>query len=303
VSTKPVYFYRVTAVNSCGESARSAEEESKTPPPIGTGGNKPGLRSGRGWIYYSEDALLAHFDWFERLHGWFPQVLVSRTALSPGHKVVDMAYSTDATMTFKNVVVPRSGLYTVDWRYAFNFGAFPGVRNREMGLEVDGKVIATTERFPITGSFFTYRHSFLQVRLHKDRNEVIIFAVSHHGVPRLDVMRITPAAASVPSAPSNLTVTAGNATATLNWTASGSGHPTAYAIYRGTMSDGEANTPIATVTGTTTTFTDTGLRNGTTYFFYVAATNSVGVSPDSNEVSATAAAPVLSTRPLRPWIV
>ena len=287
LSTKPVYFYKVTAVNSCGESARSSEEASKTPPPIGTGGNNPGVPSGRGRIYYCKDALLAHFDWFERLNGWFPQVLVSRTAVSPGHRVVDMAYSALGTMTFKNVIVPKSGLYTVDWRYAFNSGAFPGVRNREMGLEVNGKVITTTERFPITGSFFVYWHSFLQVRLDKGRNEIIMFAVSQHGVPRLDEMRVTPAAASVPSAPTGLAVTAGNATATLHWTASKSGHPTEYEIYRGTMSDGEANTPIGTVSGTTTTFTDTGLRNGTTYFYNVAAVNHVGISPDSNEVSVT----------------
>jgi hypothetical protein len=287
LSTKPIYFYEVTAVNSCGESARSAEEASKTPPPIGTGGNNPGVPSGRGRIYYCKDALLAHFDWFEALKGWFPEVLGSSGAISPGHNVVDMAYSTQGTMTFKNVIAPRSGLYTIDWRYAFDFGAFPGVWNREMGLEVDGRVIATTERFPITGNFDTYRHSFLQARLHKGRNVVILFAVSHHGVPRLDEMRITPAAASVPSAPTNLKVTAGNAHATFRWTASKSGHPTVYTIYRGTISDGEANTPIGTVSGTTTTFTDTGLQNGTTYFYNVAAINRVGISPDSNEVSVT----------------
>jgi hypothetical protein len=84
----------------------------------------------------------------------------------------------------------QSGLYTVDWRYAFAFGAFPGVRNREMGLEVDGRV--------------------------------------------------------------------------------------------------ESGTPVGTVSGTTTTFTDTGVRSGTTYFYDVAARNRVGVSPDSNEVSLTA---------------
>ena len=287
LSTKPVYFYKVTAVNSCGESARSSEEASKTPPPIRTGGDSPGVPSGRGRIYYCQDALLAHFDWFEKLNGWFPQVLVSRTAVAPGHRVVDMAYSALGTMTFKNVTVPRSGLYTVDWRYAFSFGEFPGVRNREMGLEVDGKVITTTERFPITGSFSVYQHSFLQVRLDKGRNEITMFAVSKHGVPRLDEMKVTPAAASVSGAPANLTATAGNATATLHWTASKSGHPTEYEIYRGTMSDGEANTPIGTVSGTTTTFTDTGLRNGTTYFYNVAAVNHVGISPDSNEVSVT----------------
>jgi Fibronectin type III domain len=287
LSAKPVYFYQVTAVNSCGESARSAEDASKTPPPVGTGGNTPGVRSGRGWVYYGKDALLAHFDWFEVLSGWFPQVLDSAGSISAGHRVVDMAYSAEGTMSFNNVVVPKSGLYTVDWRYAFAFGEFPGVRNREMGLEVNGNVVTMTERFPITGSFDAYKHSFLQVHLRKGKNSIVMFAVSHHGVSRVDQMTITPAAASVPGAPANLRATGGNARATLRWTGSKSGHPTSYTIYRGTMSDGEVSTPIATVSGTTTTFADTGLRNGTRYFYIVAANNRVGISPDSNEVSVT----------------
>ncbi|MCW2942991.1 MAG: coagulation factor 5/8 type domain protein [Actinomycetia bacterium] len=69
--------------------------------------------------------------------------------------------------------------------------------------------------------------------------------------------------------------------------ASTSGSPTSYSVYRGTKSDGEAITPIGTTNGTTTTFTDTGVSNGTTYFYAVAANNGVGVSPDSNEVSTT----------------
>ena len=96
---------------------------------------------------------------------------------------------------------------------------------------------------------------------------------------------MTPATASVPSGPTNLTVTPGSAGATLNWTASTSGSPTSYSIFRGTATDGEAVTPVGTVSGTTTTFTDTGLTNGKTYFYNVAANNSVGVSPDTNEVS------------------
>jgi titin len=73
----------------------------------------------------------------------------------------------------------------------------------------------------------------------------------------------------------------------LRWTASTSGNPSSYRIYRGTKSDGEATTPIATVGGTVTTFTDTGLKNGTTYFYFVDAVNAVGGSPNSNEVSVT----------------
>jgi chitodextrinase len=289
LSSTPIYFYEITAVNSSGESGRTAEDASKTPPPIGTGGNVPGVASGNGEIYYCKDALLGGFDWFQTLTGWFPQVLGSSAALSPGGRVVDMAYSTKGTMTFTNVVVPSAGLYTVDWRYAFQSGLFPGVNNRQMGLSVNGTVITTTERFPITGSFETYQHSALQVQLRAGVNSITQFAVTDHGVSRVDELTVTPATASVPSGPTNLVATASGTTATLSWTRSASGSPTSYSIYRGTRSDGEAVTPVGTTNGTTTTFTDVGLHSGTTYFYNVAANNSVGVSPDSNEVSVIAA--------------
>ena len=289
LSSTPVYFYQITAVNSAGESARTPEDASKTPPPIGTGGNIAGVPAGNGEVYYAKDALLGGFDWFQTLTGWFPQVLGSGGSISPGNRVVDMAYSTVGTMAFNNVVVPTSGLYTIDWRYAFQGGLFPGVNNRQMGLMVNGTVITGTQRFPITGSFDTYQHTFLQAHLNAGVNSVTMFAVSNHGVSRVDQLTVTPATASVPSGPANLTVTPGNTAATLSWTASGSGSPTSYTVYRGTMSDGEANTAVGTVNGTTTTFTDTGLHNGSTYFYNVAANNNVGVSADSNEVSTTPA--------------
>lgn len=292
LSSTPVYFYEITAVNSAGESERSEEDASKTPPPASTGGDVAGVPSGNGTVYYGKDARLAGFDWFQTLTGWFPQVLGSSGADTPGDRAVDMAYSEGGTMTFDNVTVPTAGLYTVDWRYAFASGLFPGVTNRQMGLMVNGAVVTGTERFPVTGDFETYQHSALQVQLKAGVNSITMFAVSDHGVSRVDEMTVTPATASVPAGPTNLTAAPGNTSVALSWQPSGSGNPTSYTVYRGTKSDGEAVIPVATLGGTTTTFTDTGLRNGTAYFYNVAANNGVGVSPDSNEVSVTPAAPV-----------
>jgi hypothetical protein len=287
LSTTPIYFYQITAVNSAGESARTPEDASKTPPPIGTGGNTAGVKSGASLVFYGKDSLLGGFDWFQTLTGWFPQVLGSSGSTSPGQQVVDMAYAQEGSMTFNNVVVPTAGLYTIDWRYAFQSGLFPGVTNRQMGVKVNGQVITSTERFPITGSFDVYQDSSLQVHLNAGVNSVSLLAVSDHGVSRVDQLIVTPATASVPSGPANLAATPGNGTAQLSWTASSSGAPTSYSVFRGTKADGEAVTPVGTVSGTSTSFTDTGLTNGTKYFYAVAANNSVGISPDSNEVTVT----------------
>ncbi len=148
-------------------------------------------------------------------------------------------------MTFNNVVVPTSGLYTVDWRYAFQGGLFPGVNNRQMGLIVNGVVITYHQSFPITGSFDVYQHSALQVHLNAGVNSISQLAVSDHGLSRVDQLTVTPATASVPGEPTNLRATPGNTTVTLTWNASPSGSPTSYRIYRGTKSDGEVNTPVA----------------------------------------------------------
>ena len=180
LSSSATYFYQFTAVNACGESARSAEDSSKTPPPASTGGSVAGVASGNSEIYYGENALFGGLDWFQTLTGWFPQNLGSSGSISPNKQVVDMAYAADGTMTFNNVVVPASGLYTIEWRYAFQGGLFPSVNNRQMGVAVNGTAITTTERFPITGSFDVYQNSSLQAHLNAGRNSVTLFAPTAH---------------------------------------------------------------------------------------------------------------------------
>ncbi|MGO8672196.1 MAG: choice-of-anchor tandem repeat GloVer-containing protein, partial [Capsulimonadaceae bacterium] len=88
---------------------------------------------------------------------------------------------------------------------------------------------------------------------------------------------------SIPPAPTGLTAAAGNAQIALSWTASTGA--TSYSIYRGTASGAEASTAVGTAT--TPAYTDTGLTNGLTYFYTVAAVNGVGTSARSTEAFAT----------------
>ena len=91
-----------------------------------------------------------------------------------------------------------------------------------------------------------------------------------------------------PPTPTGLTATAGNTQVALSWTAS-SGAST-YNVYRGTTAGGESATPV--VAGvSTTSYTDTGLTDGTKYYYVVAAVNTYGTSAKSSEASATPAAP------------
>ncbi len=89
---------------------------------------------------------------------------------------------------------------------------------------------------------------------------------------------------SAPPPPTGLTATAGNAQVGLNWTASTGA--TSYNVYRGTAANGESSTPVATGI-TTTSYTNSGLTNGTPYYYKVAAVNAGGTSGYSNEATAT----------------
>jgi fibronectin type 3 domain-containing protein len=86
-----------------------------------------------------------------------------------------------------------------------------------------------------------------------------------------------------PAAPGNLAATAGNAQVSLSWNASATA--TSYAVKRATVSGGPYTTVVSNLT--TTNYTDTGLVNGTTYFYVVTASNSVGESGNSNQAPAT----------------
>ncbi|MGI0068645.1 MAG: fibronectin type III domain-containing protein, partial [Nitrosopumilaceae archaeon] len=108
----------------------------------------------------------------------------------------------------------------------------------------------------------------------------------------------TPPAPTAPTAPQNLVATAGNALVSLSWQApasNGGSAITSYNIYRGTSSSGE--TLLTSVSGTTLSYQDTTATNGVTYYYYVTAANSVGPSPNSNEVSATPVAPTAPSAP------
>ncbi|MFA5386625.1 MAG: fibronectin type III domain-containing protein, partial [Candidatus Paceibacterota bacterium] len=110
---------------------------------------------------------------------------------------------------------------------------------------------------------------------------------------------------TAPTAPQSLAATNGNTQSVLTWSApssDGGASITSYKVYRGTTSNGEIllSSGGCSGLGNVLTCTDTGLTNGTTYYYKVSAVNSVGEGSQSSEATATPAAPAPQTGYARP---
>jgi len=92
-------------------------------------------------------------------------------------------------------------------------------------------------------------------------------------------------AITAPASPGSVTATAGNGQVALNWAASSGA--TGYSVLRATSSNGTYTTIASGVTSTS--YTDTGLANGTTYYYAVVASNGSGSSANSTQVNAITA--------------
>jgi fibronectin type 3 domain-containing protein len=98
---------------------------------------------------------------------------------------------------------------------------------------------------------------------------------------------VIPLAPTEPAKTLNLQAVAEGTNVTLTWdTPSSNGRSpiTNYKIYRGTTPDGET---LLTTVGNVSTYTDTGLTHGQTYYYKVSAVNDIGEGEQSNEVSVT----------------
>ncbi len=99
---------------------------------------------------------------------------------------------------------------------------------------------------------------------------------------------------SVPNAPQGLVATAGASKVDLTWGAAS--NATSYTVKRATTTGGPY-TAIAE-NQTNTSYLDTNVTNGTTYYYVVTVANSAGTSTNSNEASATPQAPATAGKAL-----
>lgn len=117
-------------------------------------------------------------------------------------------------------------------------------------------------------------------------NQYATVAYQNTGRGMFSAYDVTPVTA--PAAPV-LTATTGSGGVGLSWTVPNDGGSaiTSYQISRATASGAESL--LTTLPATATSYTDSGVTGGTTYYYRVAAVNAIGVGDLSNEAAATPA--------------
>jgi hypothetical protein len=131
--------------------------------------------------------------------------------------------------------------------------------------------------------------------LHADGLPKLAFEPFLNGM--LEAAAGTAPAVTVPEAPTGLTAVAGNAQVSLTWAVADGA--SGYSVHYATTSGGPY-LPLATGV-TTRSVMQTGLSNGTSYYYVVTAENTAGASANSTQVSATPVAPIPVVTVLSTW--
>jgi len=271
------YFYKVAAVNPAGTSAQSSEASAKTltvVAQINTGGGAASP--------FSADTGFDSGNMFSNA-----TAISTAGVNSPAPQAVyqDVRWNPSFTYTIPGLTSGSSYLV----RLHFAELSFTAAGQRAFNVAINGSSALTNfDIFAAAGGQYKAIVKEFTATANGSGQIVIAFSRGTADNPEIAGIEVLGGGGgtgpTVPAAPTGLTATGGNAQISLAWNASSGA--TSYNVYRGTTAGGENTTAIATGI-TATSYTNTGLANGTAYFYKVAAVNSAGTSGLSNEAGAT----------------
>jgi fibronectin type 3 domain-containing protein/peptidoglycan/xylan/chitin deacetylase (PgdA/CDA1 family) len=271
------YYYKVTAVNSYGESAKSASASAITAP------NAPGGLTGA--------SLLNNGNFESGTNPWTvanTSPAVSTFSNSSGWGFVDIGASGGSSKSGIQLQQTFNANLVSGTTYNISFDAKAAATKPFDAVIRDsaGNIIWSKYSLSATSASKTYSYPYTPAaaysgakicfRIGGDTNDFYI-----------DNVTVAPTA---PNAPVGLTAAANGASSiTLNWTASTDA--TGYNVYRATTSGG-SYVKVNNAPTSATSYTDTGLSEGTTYYYKLTAVNSAGESAQSANASAATATAV-----------
>ena len=306
LASSTTYFYVVTAANSlAGESANSAQVSATTtatmPSPwvtqdigapawgsarytnglftvIGSGSDIWNAADSFRFVYVTTNStsftMIARVASLQNINAWSKAGVMIRDSLNPGAANAFIA------------VTPGNG---VSFQYRSSDGGNCNNTTVSGSAPYWVKLVGSGTNF--TGYCSPDGTTWTQVgttSLTNITRAYIGLAVTSHNNPSLCTVTFDnvtgpgwPYAAS-PAAPTSLTATLGNAQAVLRWMPSTTA--SSYNVKRSLTNGGPFNI-VANLS--TTNYTDTGMVNGTTYYYVVSALNMAGESANSTQVSVT----------------
>ena len=234
--------------------------------------------------------------------GYFGGNFACQRSQGKGNYVIVASYAGKVSAQFElgswinndPVVYISQALENTDGSVWVNGRVANGIAGEQVSVSVHNSTGSTTATVVTgTNTHAQFQTSIGQTAFPTPGNYTIVVTHLPTGVTGSAVL----AYAYLPSAPTGLTATAvSSSQISLSWNApsSNGGSPISrYDIYRSATSGGEGIVAVATVSGSTLTYTDGGLTSGQAFYYTVRAVNSVGASPPSNEASATTLAPVI----------
>ncbi len=182
-----------------------------------------------------------------------------------------------------------SGVYTLGC-VAPVFTPSAGAFSSAQSVEIDSETAGATIHYTVDGSTPTTGSPTYSSPIEIDETTTLKAIAVKTGLTNSSVTSGTFTIAEVPVAPSGLTATAVSPSQiNLTWT-DNSSDETGFKILRGTVSG--ALTLVHTTATGVTSYSNTGLAEGTAYFFKVVAYNDVGDSASTSEGTATTLANV-----------
>ena len=317
VTAGTAYYYVITSVGSTGTSGYSPEASATPVVPetsglptawmdadIGTStggsatvaGSTYTLKSGGGDLWSTADGC--HFQYQVLFgDGVLTARVQSQSSTSSGAKTgLMMRDSLAANAERLSICMKPSGSAESDWR--------GGDGGSTVGWSLGGLTIPYWVRLVRSGSTLSDYVSqdgisWVQVATYTDKTNmpyalyaglVTTPANGNAGQNSTGVftnVTFPAGATAAPATPSGLVGSAGVASASLSWTSvDGAG---SYTISRGLSASGPF-TPVATGVGALN-FTDSGLTNGTAYYYVITAVNDAGTSANSAAVNVTPGIP------------